>query len=493
MKSDVMSRTASASFALAGAQLFAKFIDFFLILLLARLLTPEDFALIAIAMIFVQVTEAILEMPVFQALIRTSRVTRNMLYTAFTISLIRSFIVVAIILILTPVAATLFDESRLYTLMPLLALAPALRGLLNPKLVLFARRLNYYPEAVISIIAKVITALIALPFAIMTKSYWALAMMTVIAPGLLLVASYAYVPFLPKLSLKSWSVFSNMVGWSTVSQFFGAANWQVDVFVLAQFVSRSTTGNFSVAINLSGTVYQIFVGPVLRPFISSFSELSRNGALQAGYLLGTRGVFMLTGPVFTVLAVLSTPIVMLLFGKDWTEAPLFLSVMAFCTLFSVAVQPAGSVAYARDKTFYVALMSGYAFLVKAILIYAGYRTFGIPGFLAGQFAGALAFFSISMWVVQRLIGLSILRQLGVIFVPALALGIMASTMLSLRPFVMYDNQWTLFASIASIAMLGAIAYLAVIFAVWFLNGRPDGVEKQVLQQVAKLSRRHKPA
>ncbi len=489
MQSNVMKRTASASLALAGAQLFARFIDFFLILLLARLLTPEDFALIAIAMIFVQVTEAILEVPVFQALIRTPRVTRNMLYTAFTISLIRSFVVVAIILILTPVAAFLFDEPRLYALMPVLALAPGFRGLINPKIVLFARRLNYYPEALISCGAKVLTALIALPFALATQSYWALAMMTVISPILLVFGSYLFVPFLPKLSLKSWSTFSNMIGWATVSQFFGAASWQAEVFILAQFASRTTTGNYSVASNLNGTVSQIFIGPVFKPFISSFSELRRLGTLREGYLLGTRTVFILTGPVFTVLAVLSAPIVMLLFGKEWGEAPLFLTILAFCKLFKTAVQPAGSVAYAFDKTIYVALITGCVFLFKTSLMYVGYVTHGIPGFLIGQILGAVVYFMISAWVVQRLIDLSVWQQIKTILVPALGLIAMALVMLGLKQFIDYNNQLTLFFSIAAVAAIGSICYVTLVLIVWMLNGRPDGFEKQLILYITRMTQR----
>ncbi|MEM9178115.1 MAG: oligosaccharide flippase family protein [Pseudomonadota bacterium] len=489
MKRNVMSRTATASIALVVAQLFAKLVDFFLILLLARILTPEDFALIAIAMIFVQVTEAVLEMPVFQAIIRVDRVTRNMLHTAFTISIIRSIIVVAIILVLTPVAVFLFDDARLYSLMALLSLAPALRGLYNPKMVLFARRLNFYPEATISVIAKVVTALIALPFAITTKSYWALAMMTILAPTILFSASYIYVPFRPKLSLKSWNIFSNMVGWSTVAQFFNAANWQSDVFVLGQFVSRRTTGNLSVAHNLNTTISHIFIGPVIRPFISSFSELMRTDEIKRGYLSATKAVFLVTGPVFATLAILSVPSIYFLFGPDWTQAPQFMTVIAFATLITVSVQPAGSIAYAMDRTVFVALIMFTGFLFKGTLMYVGYQLYGIPGFFAGQISGAVAYLIVAVFVVKHLIKIPVLRQISNVLTIVVALGAMAFCLRMLLPIISYDNQFTLLFSIIGVTLIGLVVYLATICACWIALGRPDGIERDAMKRLSSLIRR----
>ena len=93
MAADVTKRTAFASAALLGARLFVKIVDLALILILAWILVPEDFALVAIAMIFIQFTESVTEIPVIQALIRTPKVTDSMLDTAFTISAIRALLV----------------------------------------------------------------------------------------------------------------------------------------------------------------------------------------------------------------------------------------------------------------------------------------------------------------------------------------------------------------------------------------------------------------
>lgn len=484
-KTKIVSRTASASLALSGSQLLAKLIDFFLVLVLARLLTPEDFALIAIAMIFVQVTEAILQMHVGAALIRSPRVTRDMLYTAFSISILRSLIVVAIILALTPVAALMFNEPRLQALMPVLAIAPAIRGLLNPKMTLFARQINYYPEAVIGIVARATTMAIALPFAIITKSYWALVLMTVLTPAFLTMATYLFIPFRPKWSLKSWSVFANMIGWTTVSQFFSAAHWQLNVFVLAQFSSRTTTGNYSVGSNLNGIVHQAFLRPLLVPFISTFSILQKEGTLETGYLTASRVVLLATGPIFVILSLLAGPIILFLFGQEWQEAPAFLAILAACSLLSAPMGPAGSVAYAQDRTVFFAIHNAVAFVSLAVFLYVGFWLFGLPGFFGAQALGAVVAFCSSLWMVKQLLNLEYVKQIKVLLMPYLALIVMGLFLWFASKFVNYDSPWLLLLSIAGLSAISMLVYVLTVSIFWNLMGKPDGVERKVFEAVFK--------
>ena len=477
--SDTLNRTATASFAMGSAQFVAKLIDLSLILILARLLTPEDFALIAIAMVFVQVTEAILEMPVGQVLVRANRVTRDMLYTAFSIALVRSAIVVVVILSLTPVVAIAFKDDRLYVLMPVLAMGPALRSLLNPKMVLFARRLNFFPDAVIAVSARLCVAFIAIPVAFIIKSYWALAIVSVLSPTFLLLFTYLYLPFVPKVSFQSWRMFVNMIGWTTVAQLFNAANWQSSVLVLAQLSSRTTTGNYSVASNMAGTAYQIFISPVLRPFITSFSELKRLGQLTDQYLLAMRSVFVLSTPIFLGIALLSDHVILLLFGAEWTQAHIFLSVLLISTIIGLPGIVATSVAYALDRTVYFAAHAFVSFSVVIVATILGFHLYGLPGFLAGHIIAAIVSYCFALFMVKRLIGISFKNQTQVLIHPVLSLAIMGVCVHYLSGLVVDSSIFLYVPTLGAVSLCGATIYIASTYLLWFARGKPDGLENRV--------------
>ena len=489
MAQDVTKRTAYASAALLGARLFVKIIDLALILILAWILVPEDFALVAIAMIFIQFTESVTEIPVIQALIRTPTVTNSMLDTAFTISVIRALLVAGLIIAMGPLAMSLYDEPRLGLLMVFLALSPALRGLVNPKLVMYARRLNYFPEAIIDTLAKIVTACIAIPLALWTESYWSLAIMTVLTPVTMIIGSYIYAPYRPRLSLKEWPVFSDMISWTTVSQFFVAANWQADIFVLGLFAKKDMIGQYSISQTLAGAPFQVLVIPIIRPFIAAFAELRTPEAIRPGYLSASSAVVTAVAPVLALVASLAEPIVTLAFNDSWSGASLFLAVISLSAIIQLPSQPVPSVVLALDKARFNALQAAIGLAIKIPCLFIGWHLAGVNGFLIGMLIGVTAWTIAGAFIVRHLIGLRIRDQVFSMMRPFAGMAALATVVYFLRPFLNYDTSLLIVATSAMLGATGMLAYCTTVGTLWKLSGEPDGIETMIAGLIRKVTRR----
>lgn len=477
MAKDVMSRTASASGALLGARFLHKLIDLVLILILARILAPEDFAIVAMALIFIQFTESILDIPVTQALIRAPEVPDSMLDTAFTISLLRGVLLMVVVLGFAPLAVYVFEEPRLGSLMLFLALSPAIRGLVNPKLVMYARRLNYFPEAIIDVVAKVLTTFVAIPIALWTGSYWSLAIMAVMSAFAIMIGSYIFAPYRPRLSLKEWPVFSDMISWTTVSQVFVAANWQVDIFVLGRSVADDIIGKYSMSQTLSGAPFQVFVVPVMRPFVAAFAELREPKAISGGYLTASSSVFTAVAPILVLMVILSEPIIMLLFDEAWAGATLFLAVLAVSGVIQLPSQPVASVALALDRARFNALQAFIGLAVKVPLLFLGLKYFGLSGFLAGQIAGVTAWTIAGAFIVRHLVGLSIRDQIRSLLRPLAGIAALCAAAWALGPVLIDTSSLMLMMTAGIIGAAGMAAYWTVVMLLWRRAGQPDGIEK----------------
>lgn len=492
MAADVTKRTAFASAALLGARLFVKFVDLALILILAWILVPEDFALVAIAMIFIQFTESVTEIPVIQALIRTPTVTDSMLDTAFTISAIRALLVTALVIAMAPAAVYIYDEPRLGLLMLFLAISPALRGLVNPKLVMYARRLNYFPEAIIDTLAKIATACIAIPLALWTQSYWSLAIMTVLTPVSMIIGSYIFAPYRPRLSLKDWPIFSDMISWTTVSQFFVAANWQADIFVLGLNARKDMVGQYSIAQTLAGAPFQVLVIPIIRPFIAAFAELRTPEAIRPGYLAASSAVVTAVAPVLALVASLAEPIVTLAFNDSWSGASLFLAVLSLSAIIQLPSQPVPSVVLALDKARYNALQAAIGLIVKIPCLFIGWQMAGVNGFLIGMLIGVTAWTIAGAFIVRHLIGLRLRDQAFSMLRPFAGMAALATVVYFLRPFLDYETSMSIVMTSAMLGAAGMLAYATVVAALWKLSGEPDGIETMISGLVRKVTRRGEP-
>ncbi|MEL6483096.1 MAG: oligosaccharide flippase family protein, partial [Pseudomonadota bacterium] len=183
-------RTARAASWTLGARLAARLLDILVLLVLARVLGPEDFGLVALAIGVVQLTEAILDMPVADLIARERAVSRRLLDTCFTIGLLRGLLLGGLLAAAALPLAGFYDEPALGPLILAIALAPVFRGLLNPRLALLARRLDYRLEVSIEVASKAVACAAALACGLATGSYWALALVTILAPMLAAVASY---------------------------------------------------------------------------------------------------------------------------------------------------------------------------------------------------------------------------------------------------------------------------------------------------------------
>lgn len=321
--SSVSQSTTTASIWTISGKFLARTLDFVSLLALARILKPEDFGLVAIATSMLVIVEAILDLPLTQALMRQPSPSDRMFDTAFTLSVLRGGAISLLMVILAWPTALIYDDSRLVLLVAVLSLAPAMRSLISPRMVLFMQRFDFKREFALDIIAKGSTLLFGVGAALTTGSYWALAVGAVAGPFAAAISSYLLAPMRPTLTLSEWKHFQDMIGWNTVSQILNSINWQLDRLLLPRFTSLSTFGAFSVADNLAGIPHQTFVGPLMRPLMAAYSSVGDHRKLLTAYLKATNAITLVAAPILLILALLAEQIVRVIVGEKWALPPRF--------------------------------------------------------------------------------------------------------------------------------------------------------------------------
>ena len=187
-------RTALAGSMMVATRLGTRFLDLASILVLARLVRPADFGLVAIAASIVAVVEAALELPLNQALLRLEIIELSHYNTAFTLSALRCSVLYLLLLIAVHPLAVLYGEPRLVPLVLVLGLGALSRGMVNPRLAEFQKALSFWRDMSIEVSGRVVGATIGIGLAIATRSYWAVAAAAIAAPTAPLAASYALAP-----------------------------------------------------------------------------------------------------------------------------------------------------------------------------------------------------------------------------------------------------------------------------------------------------------
>ena len=482
--SSVSQRTATASIWTISGKFLARMLDFVSLLILARLLSPADFGLVAIATSVLVIVETVLDLPLTQALMRQPSPSDKMFATAFTLSLLRGTAISLLMIIISWPMAVIYDDSRLFALVAVLSIAPAMRSMISPRMVLFMQRFDFKREFALDLITKGSTLLFGVGVAVTTGSYWGLAAGAVAGPTAAMITSYIFAPMRPAFSLSEWKHFQDMISWNTVSQVLNSINWQLDRLLLPRFTGLSTFGAFSVADNIAGIPYQTFVGPLLRPLMAAFSTVEDRRNLVTAYLKATNAISFVAAPVLIALAMLAEPTVRVLVGEKWLSAAPILQWLCLVSLLGLPTNIMPALAMALDDTRSLALRMFAEFAVRVPVAILGIAYFQVAGALGARIVAVLVAYAASLVITRRLIGASFVAQLSSFCRPLAASLPMIVFLLWVQP--MLSAMPVGFNLIAGLALCGGAAvgiFWAFALLLWQIVGRPDGIETIVVQRL----------
>jgi hypothetical protein len=200
----VRKRLAVGAIWTAGGRVVINLIALAGMLVLARLLTPEDFGLVAIATILFAIINSVTELSSAAALIQHKDPQREDYDTAWTLNVLRALLVSVALCISAYPAAAIYGDDRLIAIMYVLGAVALLGGLANPRLVEFRRRLSFHQEIFIELATRTVGFVVGATIAYVFRSYWALVIASLAAQVAGLALSYALIPFMPRPSLTHW-------------------------------------------------------------------------------------------------------------------------------------------------------------------------------------------------------------------------------------------------------------------------------------------------
>ncbi|MDO6416180.1 lipopolysaccharide biosynthesis protein [Sphingomonas sp. BIUV-7] len=481
-------RTASGAGLLVITRLITRGIDLVALAFLARLLTPADFGLVAIAMTLVLICEAISDLPIAQAVVRLPIINQGCLDTAFTVSAIRGMGIATLLCLSAWPFAIVYRDPRLIGLLCALSLAPAFRGVCNPRFAIFARNLDFRREMLVEVFAKLAALLVSVGIARTTHSYWAIAAGTIIGPVTMNVVAYLMAPWRPRFTLQQWPVFRNFLSWASAGQMLNAVSWQVDQLALGRFVVPGELGLFTIASTLAFLPFQVVINQIARPIIAGFALLQTDPhRLAAAYRLGSATLVTLCLPVMVGMSVLAHPIAALTLGPKWDMAANVLQWLALATVPALFVATVGPLAMAVDRTDLGFRLSFAEFVVRLPLTCIAAAAAGIEGVLAARAAATLAMTIYALALVRVMLGLSISSQILSCWRPIISSIVMGLAIRQLWATTTHGSlPLQLAIELLGAMLVGALAYGLATLSLWHVSGRPTGPEARALQFVALI-------
>jgi PST family polysaccharide transporter len=459
---------------------------------LARLLVPADFGLVAIATSYLGLLDAISDLGVRTALIRHGAADKHFSETVFTMQVLRGIALALIVAASSFVLPGLMHDERLGPVIWLLALTPILGGLQNPRLALYERDLDFRRESAMQLTAKLASTIAAIAVAVAFRSYWALVAGLMIQPFMKVVLSYALSPWRPKFSLKSWRELFRFSGWLTGSYTLDNVSYGFDNMIVGGFLGSRATGLYNVGEQLANMPLGEFLPVVNRalfPGLLRFKDhrenLRRNALDVVGLLAG------LSLPAAVGFAFVAPEAVHILYGAQWTEAvPLVEAISLGAGIATIASAVTTSTGLALGSTGLLFARSLVFACVRVPAFVIGTWLYGLEGAIAGYLAGSVVLALANIAVLCRMLRTGPMEIVRRLWRSCVAVGAMAAALYGLEAATGAAGPGLGATALLLAKMaVGAASYALARLALWKLAGKPESLEIRTLELFTTLKTR----
>lgn len=478
----------SAGWIIGGRFVMGAF-GFLNTIIVARLLVPDDFGIVAIGLTAMQILTNLSDIGVSQAVIRFKDADRADLDTLFTLSAIRGALIAGVLCLSAPFAAEFYGDRRVMWVFLGVAAYPLLSGFINPRFYEFERLLDYSKEFVAAVLNKVAGVTVSIVIAVIFRSYWAIVLGLATNALVQLILSYWMRPFAPSLTLASMRRILGFSGWLTGVGLMSALNNKLDPLVLARAVGAEGAGHYFMGLQLAELPTREIAFPAARAIYPGLSELQEDArrANQA-FLIGVEAMAAIAMPAAIGFALIARELVPFLIGERWVSAASVVEIITPVMGVQMPLLATQYYAMAVGSTRLVFIRELIFFLIRTpIFIWASIK-YGLVG-AAWSVAGCgIVHVALNLALYSQTANDRFSRPLERARRSIVSVAVMALALTALRTTGLIDSAPALF-KIAAESLAGVVAYVLCHILLWRFEKAPDGVERLAMRLAAPLAAR----
>jgi len=446
------------------------------IVVMARFLSPDDFGLYAILMIFVTFMGIFADMGISQVIIHLDNPDQRMLSSIFYFNVIVGVVLFASLYLLAWPIADFFNNQKIVPLLRIIGFSFIIGSFGLVQKALLEKKLHFKRIISVETAAQTIGVTAGILSAINGFGIYSLLISSLLSALLLSVGVWFGSHWRPSFMFafsdirKIWSYSFHLTGFSIINYFARNA----DNFLIGKFLGSSILGVYSLA-------YKIMLYPldnisrvIIRVLFPAFSQLKHdNMRFKNSYLKAITFIALVTFPIMAGLLVVAEPLVMVVFGEKWQGLPVLLMILAPIGMVQSIVTTVGSIYTAKGTTGLMFKIGAVNAIVTVVSFIVG-LPYGAEGVAEAYAMANILMLYPNLKIAWNQIGLGVLEGIGKLM-PFLVSSVLMATA------VHFQGAWLFFYGIKPLYSLflqistGMTLYICLLFLfhrrlVWGLLG-----------------------
>lgn len=396
-------------------------------LVLAAILVPEDFGLVAMMALFLALASALMESGFKQALIRLKNIKEIDYDTAFYSNIILGLLSYTLLYLLAPIIAAFYNESILVPLIRVAGLNVIISSLQVVQVAKLSKELNFKAQMVTSLPAGLISGAVAIMLAYHGLGVWSLVFQTILNTSIYVLLLFYLVKWRPskQFSIESFKQMY-LFGYKLfLSNILNVVFNNIYVVIIAKFFSSGVAGLYYFANQIKNIVLSQIVGAIQNVTYPSLVILNGDDLrLKNGYRKLVATLVYAFYPVLALLFLLIQPLFEILLGEEWAEAGVFFMFMIVSSIFYPLHLTSLNILKVKGRSdifLYLEIFKK----IKTLVIIFFFIQWGVYGLLLGQIISNVLSYIPNVYFSGRLIGYSLVEQLSDV-VPSLIVAVVSA-------------------------------------------------------------------
>ncbi len=466
-----------------GFKLAEQGIGMVSMVILARLLMPEDFGLVAMAMVLYALLELLGAMGSDIFLIQKKNPDRHLYDTAWTVGVIVATVEAILLAGLARPAAIFYEEPRLEAIAYCLAFALFIGGYKNIGVVAFRKEMEFHKEFIFMLGRKIAGFLVTVPLAFALRNYWALIAGIITANTASLILSYLMHRFRPHFSLTGWREIYHFSKWLYINNFLFFLGQRAPEFLLGKMVGAKAVGLFNIGYEVGTLPLTALVAPINRAVFPGYAKIANNPELlKRSYLDVAAAVAIVALPAGFGIAAVAELLVPVVLGNKWIPAVPIIQMLAITGALGSLLTNAGAVYLALGKPHYITALAAIrvALLLPAMYILTTQN--GVIGAAWAALGTAVITAPVEFALAFRTVGVRTSEYLICIWRSILGTAVMYGAVRGLITAPLFSNFTAPTVLLVAI-LLGFSVYILSTLSIWAATGNPEGIEATILKRL----------
>ncbi|EIF6174300.1 lipopolysaccharide biosynthesis protein [Clostridium perfringens] len=433
-----------------------QLINFLITIILARILSPEDYGLMAIILIFINLSNVIIQKGFNIALIQKKEADELDFSTAFYVSIFISVIFYGILYFSSPYIARFYGQEKLIIILRVLSVNLILGAISSIQIAIITREMDFKKLFNRSILATIISGVSGIITAYLGLGVWALVIQQIVNQFVATIVMWNTMEWRPKLVFSFKRLFNILdYGWSIlIANLISTIFKNIRSLVIGKIYTVDMLGFYNRGRQFPELIFTVVDSSIQSVMLPTFSSEQENRILVKNMLRRTIKIStFLIFPAMLGLAVISKPLIIILLTEKWAQCIPFFKI--YCIVYMILpihtanLQAIQSLGYSRK----ILKLEIIVKIIEVFILIISLN-YGVYAIAMGMLISSIITLFINLYPNKNLLNYSLKEQLIDIF-PALCLSISMAIIISFLDLLNVNLWLTLILQV----ILGVIVYI----------------------------------